>query len=172
MTNGIYETAKRNGRKYLVATLIGASALFSGCDNNSENKTPLPINEETKNVLAAKEEILVIERTKKFNECLTNATDKFNEAIKDGYFSAKEQREVYGLLSKARDEGLVTADLENALNQSGTKVEVEYSLERLVGDAIGIGAVVGFICVGSAAYDDYCARKQRKRREEENDKQK
>jgi hypothetical protein len=113
MTNKMYETAKKFGRKYVVPALVGTALYFgSGCDGQqlpvSEDGQQLPVSEETKAVIQREMNSQIVSYRNnldnivgQYNSLTMEAIDTFNGAIKDRHFDANEQDAVFAKLSRA-----------------------------------------------------------------------
>jgi hypothetical protein len=146
---------------YLASAVLAGALTFGGYSAQAAN---LPINPETKSA--------IVQVSEKYKGLEQEVTDSFNQAISDGKFDLKEQREVYGSLkglrTYAKEHGVTIssglgeissglkhnlygidlgkAELQKTMEKEGIPCYVEHdpSSELTIG-AFGALAVLGYL---------------------------
>lgn len=114
-----YEQIKQTARKYLAPFIVGAALAFG---TNAYANNTLPVSQEAK---ASVERVIETEN-KTSKRHIENAVKAFNEGVSDGYFSRKEQKQVYKFFREAREN-------KRAYNEVAS--EAEKKLYNLVSDS-------------------------------------
>jgi len=118
-------------KNYVSALLLSGSVILGGC-SKQEATQPIPLSRDTQLVLQTtrSKQIQFMDSLKTaYNNNLDLPLQIFDEAVRDGYFSEKEQKEVYSIINKSRDDKIniqkYAESIESCLDDGSVKIQDE-----------------------------------------------